>query len=137
MPSRFRVTLCARSRQRGRPPPNPNLSNHCSGVNIPDDISNDPLKYEAFLRAKYDEQQWEAAHSNRAAGSGSDGGARPAPGGLLGKVHRPKLPSFKGGRKVEHAPRLVDDAGGNEGAAGASAVNRLLSILDAEINIKL
>ena len=42
-----------------------------------------------------------------------------------------------GGRKVEHAPRLVDDAGGNEGAAGASADNRLLSILDAEINIKL
>ena len=124
MPTRLRVTLCARSRQRGRPPPNPNLPNHCSGVNIPDDISNDPLKYEAFLRAKYDEQQWEAAHSNRAAGSG-------------GKVHRPKLPSFKGGRKVEHAPRLVDDAGGNEGAAGASADNRLLSILDAEINIKL
>ena len=59
MPSRFRVTLCARSRQRGRPPPNPTLPNHCSGVNIPDDISNDPLKYEAFLRAKYDEEKRE------------------------------------------------------------------------------
>jgi hypothetical protein len=50
-------------------------------------------------------------------------------------VHRPKLPSFKGGSKVEHAPRLVDSAGGNEGAAAASADNRLLSILDAEIKL--
>ena len=50
-------------------------------------------------------------------------------------MHRPKLPSFKGGSKVEHAPRLVDSAGGNEGAAAASADNRLLSILDAEIKL--
>ena len=47
-------------------------------------------------------------------------------------MHRPKLPSFKGGNKVEHAPRLVDSAGGNEGAASD---NRLLSILDAEIKL--
>ena len=99
-------------------------------MDIPDDISNDPLKYEAFLRAKYDEQQWEAAHSGGGGGSGG-GSARPARGGLLGKVGRPKLPSFKGGSKVEHAPRLVDSAGTSSG----SADNTLLSILDAEIKL--
>ena len=98
-----------------------------SGIEVPHSARTNPAEYEAFVRAKYEEMQWEAATK----GGNSSGGLKKK-SGFFGKV--------RGGAAAKESrqqgPRLAGGGGGSMPAEVAPASNPLLAILDEEIQTR-
>lgn len=135
--------VCNRPVPRAHPPPTP--QEHAaaalqlfadelarSGVEVPHAARTDPVQYEAFVRAKYEEMQWAAA-----GGGGDSTGALRKKGGFFGKARAASKYSKQPGPRLTAA--LQPHSGSSSGvpAEVVPASNPLLAILDeVQVNVR-